>query len=516
VKLLGHNLPPDAAATVKADAVGEVVVPVDANLYRGRRDVKLLVTPTPAVVESEPDDEPSQATPLPAVPGFGHGILAAHADSSPDVDLFRFEARKGQDLIVETLAAQRGSPADTRLEILHADGKPVDRVVLRAVRDSWVTFRAADANAGGARLWNYEEMQLNQYLYFGGEVARLFLEPRGPDSEYGFYPAFDARRRAYFDTTSVAHALDEPCYIVEPHAPGESLPPNGLPSFKLTYANDDDADRRLGSDSLVHFTAPADGAYLVRVTDSRGSGSDRAAYRLSVRPAAPDFSVAVEGLNPAVFAGAGRSFAVKATRIDGFEGPIRVDIADVPAGFNVSTPIVIEAGHLSANGTIFASPDAKPPSSDVKPVTVTARATLSGQEAVKPVGGFGKLSVAPKPKVLVDLIPTKDAPTTTKMPEITIAPGQMVSAWLRIGRNDFNERVSFDVDNLPHGIIVADIGLSGVLIPEGQTERLVFLKCAPWVAETDRLCYAKAREADSPTSKPVMIHVRKPAQSAGR
>src|SRR5205085_9632129 len=143
----------------------------------------------------------------------------------------------------------------------------------------------------------------------------------------------------------------------EPHAPGDSVPPNGLPSFKLTYANDDDADRRLGSDSFIHFTAPADGTYLVRVTDSRGSGSDRAAYRLSVRPAAPDFNVAVEGLNPAVFAGAGRAFTVKSTRIDGYEGPIRVDIADVPAGFSVSTPIVIEAGHLSANGTIFASPD---------------------------------------------------------------------------------------------------------------------------------------------------------------
>ena len=52
--------------------------------------------------------------------------------------------------------------------------------------------------------------------------------------------------------------------------------------------------------------------------------------------------------------------------------------------------------------------------------------------------------------------------------------GQMVSAWLKITRNDFTGSVSFDVDNLPHGIIVADIGLNGVLIPEGQSERQVF------------------------------------------
>jgi len=72
------------------------------------------------------------------------------------------------------------------------------------------------------------------------------------------------------------------------------------------------------------------------------------------------------------------------------------------------------------------------------------------------------------------------------------------------------------VQNLPHGVIVMDIGLNGVLIPEGQTERQVFLQCAPWVAEQDRLCYARAREAGNPTSKPVMLHVRKAQQQAAR
>ena len=69
--------------------------------------------------------------------------------------------------------------------------------------------------------------------------------------------------------------------------------------------------------------------------------------------------------------------------------------------------------------------------------------------------------------------------------------------------------VSFDVENLPHGVIVADIGLNGVLIPEGQTERQIFLQCDAWVPETDRLCHAKAREAGNPTSLPVLVHVRK-------
>ena len=100
--------------------------------------------------------------------------------------------------------------------------------------------------------------------------------------------------------------------------------------------------------------------------------------------------------------------------------------------------------------------------------------------------------------------------------EITVVPGQTTTAWLRCDRKKHDGSVSFDVQNLPHGVIVMDIGLNGVLIPEGQGERQIFLQCAAWVADQDRLCYARAREAGNPTSKPVMLHVRKPQQQAQR
>ena len=64
-------------------------------------------------------------------------------------------------------------------------------------------------------------------------------------------------------TTPVAHALFEAVYIVEPHPPGTALPANGLPVFSLPYENDDDAERKLGRDSKLIFTAPADGDYVV-------------------------------------------------------------------------------------------------------------------------------------------------------------------------------------------------------------------------------------------------------------
>jgi hypothetical protein len=108
------------------------------------------------------------------------------------------------------------------------------------------------------------------------------------------------------------------------------------------------------------------------------------------------------------------------------------------------------------------------------------------------------------------------------IPEITIAPGTEVSAWLRVVRNGDTNLVDMDIENLPHGIIVSDIGLSGVQIIAGETERKIFFSCARWVPETDRLCHvihrsgpAKAGEG-KPTSSPVLIKVRKATQAAAK
>ena len=57
---------------------------------------------------------------------------AGSRSSSPDQDLFRFTARKGQALLFDVTAQQLGSPLDSILEVLSADGRPVPRAVLRS------------------------------------------------------------------------------------------------------------------------------------------------------------------------------------------------------------------------------------------------------------------------------------------------------------------------------------------------------------------------------------------------
>ncbi|HVC99201.1 MAG TPA: hypothetical protein VND64_36390, partial [Pirellulales bacterium] len=66
----------------------------------------------------------------------------------------------------------------------------------------------------------------------------------------------------------------------------------------------------------------------------------------------------------------------------------------------------------------------------------------------------------------------------------------------------------------PHGVIVDNIGLNGVLIPEGQSERQIFLSCAKWVPDIDRRYHALASNAGAQASQAVMLHVRRPGALA--
>ena len=80
-------------------------------------------------------------------------------------------------------AARSKSKHDSRIEVLDTAGAPLERVVLQAVRDSWFTFRGKDSNqSDDFRVQNWREMELDEYLYAGGEVVKLWHYPRAPDS----------------------------------------------------------------------------------------------------------------------------------------------------------------------------------------------------------------------------------------------------------------------------------------------------------------------------------------------
>jgi hypothetical protein len=426
-------------------------------------------------------------------------------------DYFRFDAKKGVTYAVETEASRRGSPVDTKIAVLWPDGRPVERLMFQAVRDSAITFRPIDSSTPDVRVDNWREMELNELMWMQGEVLKIFRMPEGPDSGFQFY-ASGGKRLAYFNTTSTAHALDEPCYIVEPHPPGSRVPANGLPVFTLHYENDDDGERELGSDSRLLFTAPEDGPYVVRVQDSRGFAGERFVYRVVVREARPDFAVRLTGLGGSVNVGSGAAFTLAADRKDGFDGDITCEISGVPEGWHVTTPLVIQSGHIEARGSLTALPGAAPWTS----AKIAARAVIGGKELTRAPVDFGTVKLEKEPPLVIslqaagegDVAPAFRPGDPAKPMELTIAPGEIVPLWLLVKRNSAKGAVRFDVENLPHGVVVDNLGLNGITLLEGQDAGEIFIKAAPWVPVTDRLAFAVSRDAGKQASLPVLLRVR--------
>ena len=515
VELIGYNLPADAAArtvAVNAGASGMAPVKLDAQKFRSRAPAALVVSEVPNFIAAAGCDTVKGAQKLDVPFSVSGRFLTEGA-----AEHFRFTAKKGASYAIETEAARRGSPVDTKIAVLWPDGRPVERLLMQAVRDSAVTFRPIDSTVPDVRVDNWREMELNELMWMQGEVAKIFRMPEGPDSGFAYY-ANAGKRIAYFDTTATAHGLDEPCYIVEPHPPGTKLVANGLPVFTLHYENDDDGSRNAGTDSRMLFTAPEDGDYVVRVRDSRGGAGERFIYRLIVREAQPDFAVKFSEAASAVNVGSGASFTLTAERKDGFDGDIVCEITGVPQGWHVTSPLVIQAGHLQAKGTVSALPGA----GKWTPAKISATAEIGGQKIAHPAGEIAGVKAEGEAPILVSLQPAgadHHAPEfqrdDTAVPrEITIAPGETISAWVVVKRGSAKGALRFDVENLPHGVVVDNLGLNGITLLEGQDAGEIFLKAAPWVPETDRPAFVVCRDVGKQASLPVLLHVRKKGLAA--
>jgi hypothetical protein len=536
VTLIGHHLGDKAAVTMKPEKEGMANVPLDAKALRFRTMPSLRVSALAQVSEVEGNDDLAKAqvvilpvnvsaalrrTSFPTRSGFGTAGNELE-NSFYDTDHFAFDAKKGQTWIIETTAAQAGSPADTKLEVLHTDGKPVARLLMQAVRDSYNNFRSVDANNPDIRLQNWEEMELNEYVWFNGDVMKIIRMPRGPDGGCFFY-INDGKRRAYFDTSATSHSLDEPCYVVQPYPLGSSIAANGLPIFTVNYQNDDSGDRKIGRDSRLTFTAPADGRFVVKVTDTRGWGGERFVYSLAIREPKPDFSVKLAGMNPTVMPGASVGFSFRAERTDNFDDPIQIDITGLPPGFFASSPLLIEAGHDLISGSLRAAPDAKA-EADWSKLKITAK----GKGITHDAGTFGKVTLGATPKFIIVMEPDnggravmREIKDETQPLEITLVPGQTVKAWIRAVRQGNDGLINLDVHGLPHGVIVDDIGLNGVQIREKENERPIFIRAANWVKDQEKLIHAALSSArnehDSAalqTSFPILMKIRKPGVAA--
>jgi hypothetical protein len=491
VHVEGVNLGGATAAKVTIPATAavgsKVPVPLPAGADKPLGKAELTVAEFPAVVA-----DPVAGADL-RVPGSADGVFTKPNDTQSA----RFVAKKGERLVVEVLARRAGSPVDPAVEVLDASGKPVARATLRCTAKTYTTLRDHDSEKPGIRLESATDFAFDDHLLIDGEVAKIVALPRNPDDDCQFYQ-FGGDRLGFLGTTPAHHALGTAVYKVEVHPPGRTFPPNGLPVIPVFYRNDDGGPG-YGKDSFLLFDPPADGTYQVRVSDARGSHGPAHAYRVTVRPPKPDFTVSFTPKEPAVWKGGGVPVNVTVNRRDGFDGPVRVKLEGLPAGFSAPETYV-EAGQFTTTFALSADADAAAPAATK--LRLVGKAEVGGKEVSREfAGGALKLNGV------------GDVVTTTRAAEVAIVPGREARFVVDIARQGkFGGRVPIEVKGLPHGVRVHNNGLNGVLITERETTREVVLYAEPWVQPAEHPIVVYARREGTGTehaAKSVLLKVAK-------
>ena len=487
VTVRGVNLGPLAAKPVAVTtdaAVGRrYAVPVERTAGDPVGPASVVVGEFPSAAFTD------AATTLPAVPFTVDGELAAPGAAH----VVSFRAKKGERLVAEVEAARLGSGLDSVLELLDADDKPVPRATLRCTAKAYTTFRDHDSTNPGIRLETWTELGVNDYLFVKGELMRIAALPKGPDDDCQFV-SVEGKRVGHLGTTPTHQANGSLAYKVEVHPPGRAFPPNGMPVFALAYQNDDGGGA-YGKDSRIAFDAPADGVYRLRLRNASASAGPGHAYRLTVRPPRPDFTLKLAA-SGTVWKNGGVPATITATRIDDFDGPIRLTAKNLPAGFTLPDT-VIEAEQTTTAVTLTATPGAK---SAAGPWELAGTADVAGKSVTRTAPGPA-LTVADQPDL-----------TATTATEIALRPGTETRFTVKIERlNGHTGRIPIEVRGLPHGVRVMNIGLSGILVLPEKSEREVVLYAEPWVTPQDRpiaVTVKSERKGSEHATPPVRLRVQ--------
>lgn len=490
----------------------------------------------PEVVEAEPNDDLALAQKL-AVPSAVNGHIwtsgtasaSAPRPTRADQDVYRFTARKGQKIIFDVAAQQLGSPLDSIIEVLDGNGHFVPRATIRCLAQTEIALNDPDSGRRSIRLAAWNEIAINDDLMVGDELVEVASMPTHPDDDIQL-KSYRGSRITRLDTSPRNHSVGEAVYKVEVHPPGARLEPNGMPVFRIDYVNDDGGTRFGGKDSRLHFEAPADGDYFVRLRDVRGLEGERFAYRLTVREPAPDFDVTFDPKSFNVPRGGRVSLTVTADRKDGFDRPIDVALHDLPPGLTATSGTIAAGADTTvlmvsaAEDASFERGSATLPSMwrgtfDVAGVTalkLTGRAVIDGRTVTHEAEIMDPISV-------VALAPKPDLVVTTNTQQIELMAGQEVTLTVTVERrNGVTARVPISVMNLPHGVRVNDIGLNGVMITEQETSRTMHIVAEPWVpAQTLPILVVGRVEVNSPlrnesAALPVQLVIKHPTTTASR
>ena len=191
---------------------------------------------------------------------------------------------------------------------------------------------------------------------------------------------------------------------------------------------------------------------------------------------------------------------IDVTRIDEFDGVIDVKLSGLPAGFSAPATNILG----DDTGTVVSL------SADAKALDPTKAGTLR-VEASATIGGT---VIAHSAEAKLPLLAEPgDIVTTTAESEAILKPGGEVRLTVEVVRRaGFEGRIPVEVQGLPFGVRVLDVGLNGILITPAETKRTIVLYCEPWMKPADHPIVILARherKGSEHAARSVMLRVAK-------
>ena len=298
----------------------------------------------------------------------------------------------------------------------------------------------------------------------------------------------------------------------------------------VVLASNDDA---FGKDAALVFTPPADGDYVLRIRDLNSKGGPTAVYFIECDWARPDFTLRCDGDKAMIGPGSSTAWFVQLTRLNGFTGPVAVEVKGLPAGVTVN-PLTIPATMTQGLLVLSAAPTATLAAANIEVLGIgtatfdgktekLTRTVTPSQEIYSPGGGRARFDVILHSVAVTeasDILKVEVTPT-----EIVLEPGKEIKLEVTVQRRqDYDKGLSLDIllrhlgtvfgNTLPPGVTIVE-GKSKTLLGNGSKGHIV-LKAAPDAAPIEGVPISVMAHVSvnfvvkvSYSSPPILLSVRK-------
>jgi hypothetical protein len=286
----------------------------------------------------------------------------------------------------------------------------------------------------------------------------------------------------------------------------------GLPTDTLIEVYDesgkrlaeaDDADKT--KDSVLYWTAPAEGTFTLAVRDLHARGGERFVYHLSAEPSGPDFELSGEYYYAQIAPGTNMLWFAKISRLNGLDAAVEIVVDGLPEGVT-QEPVSIPKGMNHCAILLKCAEDAPIGASLV---SISGRAEIDdGEGGVREIVRSGRIVCEqqssgggqakwPINTSIVGVTKPLDLTSVTAEPtEITLEPGGTAEIDVTIARSEgFTDPVtlamSFDYftnklgEQLPPGVTVGKA--SSLRLAGGNLKGKVVLEASNSAVPVEKL-----------------------------